>query len=467
MREDWIKTSIGELCIVNLGQSPPSSSYNSKGEGLPFFQGKAEFTNLYPVAKKWCNEPKKTAKSGDILLSVRAPVGATNLADQLCAIGRGLAAITYEYCTNYVLYYLNFSESDLDSKGTGTTFKAVSGNTLKNFDIPLAPLPEQRAIVAKIEELFSELDKGEEDLKRAQEQLKIYRQAVLKKAFEGELTKKWREQQTDLPTADELKAAINDFNNSKTGQNIPSRLPPINLTDLGVLPNGWTWIEAHKICSSVRDGTHDTPKYIDKGVPLVTSKNLKSEGVDLVDVKFISKADHLEISKRSAVDKGDLLFGMIGTIGNPVIVKKANAFSIKNVGLFKKNEALLRPNFLWYFLSSAYYLQLLDQKELIRGTTQKFVSLGGLRVSPLPIPSIIEQHQIVQEIESRLSVCDSIEESIHESLDKSKALRQSILKKAFEGTLLSEEEIAECKAAPDYEPASVLLERIKAEKKKN
>jgi type I restriction enzyme, S subunit len=95
------------------------------------------------------------------------------------------------------------------------------------------------------------------------------------------------------------------------------------------------------------------------------------------------------------------------------------------------------------------------------------VSLGGLRVSPLPIPSIIEQHQIVQEIESRLSVCERAEESIRESLNKSKVFRQSILKKAFEGTLLSEEEIAACKAAPDYEPVSVLLERIKAEKKKN
>ena len=95
-------------------------------------------------------------------------------------------------------------ENELDKKGTGTTFKAISGSVLKSEKVPLAPLPEQRAIVSKIEQLFSELDNGISNLKLAQAQLKVYRQAVLKKAFEGELTKKWREQQTDLPDAGDL-----------------------------------------------------------------------------------------------------------------------------------------------------------------------------------------------------------------------------------------------------------------------
>lgn len=98
MREDWVETELGMMCDINMGQSPPSSTYNIEKEGLPFFQGKAEFIEIYPVARKWCSEPKKTAGPNDILLSVRAPVGATNIANQKCAIGRGLAAISYPQC---------------------------------------------------------------------------------------------------------------------------------------------------------------------------------------------------------------------------------------------------------------------------------------------------------------------------------------------------------------------------------
>ena len=92
----WKIVKLGDLCDIVMGQSPPSSTYNSDGIGLPFFQGKAEFTELYPLTKKWCSEPKKIAELNDILLSVRAPVGDTNIANQKCCIGRGLAAIRYE-----------------------------------------------------------------------------------------------------------------------------------------------------------------------------------------------------------------------------------------------------------------------------------------------------------------------------------------------------------------------------------
>ena len=110
MREDWIEIELGKVCVVNMGQSPPSSTYNSAGKGMPFFQGKAEFTELHPVVKKWCTAPKKTARKGDILISVRAPVGSTNIANVDCAIGRGLAAITYPFGNKYLWYYLKLIE---------------------------------------------------------------------------------------------------------------------------------------------------------------------------------------------------------------------------------------------------------------------------------------------------------------------------------------------------------------------
>ena len=174
--------------------------------------------------------------------------------------------------------------------------------------------------------------------------------------------------------------------------------------------------------------------------------------------------DHKEISNRSKVEKNDILFGMIGTIGNPVIVKENNLFSIKNVGLFKKNEDLINPRYLYHYLSSWFVEKIMLDQELIRGTTQKFVALGGLRMLPIPLPSLKEQEEIIKEIESRLSVCENIEATIEEALEKAEAL-ESILKKAFEGKLLSNEELEVCRRESDWEPAEDLLKRIKEDKK--
>lgn len=185
----WEVKRLGEVCEIIMGQSPPSTTYNTQGIGLPFFQGKAEFTDLYPVVEKWCDSPNKISLPNDILISVRAPVGATNIADTKCCIGRGLAAVRYENF-KYIFHFLRSIEKELDKKGTGTTFRAISGETLRATEIPLPPLPEQRAIVAKIEELLSDLENGKQQLLKAQEQLKVYRQSLLKAAFEGKLTKR-------------------------------------------------------------------------------------------------------------------------------------------------------------------------------------------------------------------------------------------------------------------------------------
>lgn len=194
---NWCKTTIGEVFIVTLGQSPPSSTYNSQGKGLPFFQGKAEFGDIYPIARKWCSSPKKIAQRGDVLLSVRAPVGPTNIAPTKCCIGRGLASIhpVGGIDTKFILYFFRSVERYLALIGAGTTFNAITGDKLKDFPIALPPLPEQHHIIAKIEELFTRLDAGLESLNQIQgydtkpikgKALQL-RQSILKRAFEGKL----------------------------------------------------------------------------------------------------------------------------------------------------------------------------------------------------------------------------------------------------------------------------------------
>ena len=141
---------LGEVVTVVSGQSPPGESYNEEGVGLPFFQGKADFTEMHPIARKWCTAPGKVAESGDILLSVRAPVGPTNIAKERCCIGRGLAAIRPDESValrDFVHWVLRSLEPELSSRGQGSTFGAISKRDILSLEIPLPPIQKQRRIV--------------------------------------------------------------------------------------------------------------------------------------------------------------------------------------------------------------------------------------------------------------------------------------------------------------------------------
>lgn len=146
----WPISRLPDVAEIIMGQSPPGDTYNETGDGLPFFQGKAEFGKVSPTPRKWCNSPKKIAEAGDILMSVRAPVGPTNLADTRCCIGRGLAAIRANpdvLDPAYLRFVLRHAEPKLASMGQGSTFAAIGRSELASTSFPLPPLPEQRRIV--------------------------------------------------------------------------------------------------------------------------------------------------------------------------------------------------------------------------------------------------------------------------------------------------------------------------------
>ncbi|SDY60472.1 restriction endonuclease subunit S [Lachnobacterium bovis] len=166
--------ALKDIAKITMGQSPDSSSYNEEKEGLPFFQGNADFGELYPNERVWCNEPKKVAEPGDILISVRAPIGALNYAKDKCCIGRGLAAITIkdEAERNYVFHLLKARNNDLNQKGTGSTFKAIGKNVLEELAVPQISRDEQQKCMdmmdlleSIIRERKSQLDKLDELIK--------------------------------------------------------------------------------------------------------------------------------------------------------------------------------------------------------------------------------------------------------------------------------------------------------------
>ena len=188
--EGWEWTTLGESCDIVLGQSPSSDTYNVDGNGLPFYQGKAEFGDLYPTPEKWCSSPKKVAEENDILITVRAPVGPTNLCPEKSCIGRGLAAIRPRngMPTKFFLYFLRYIEKEWDIKATGTTFKAITGDVLRNQEMPLPPLEEQRRIVAEVELRLESARAVESAVEAGLKRAAWLRQAVLRSAFEGRLS---------------------------------------------------------------------------------------------------------------------------------------------------------------------------------------------------------------------------------------------------------------------------------------
>ena len=164
-----------EICAINMGQSPDSSTYNEDGNGLPFFQGNADFGEIYPAVRMWCSEPTKIAREKDILISVRAPIGALNIANCECCIGRGLAALTVneDICAQeYLWHVLSGKVDELNSKGTGSTFKAINKKTLSETEIPLPPIDEQRKIAAVLDKVSDLIAKRHQQLDKLDEMVK-------------------------------------------------------------------------------------------------------------------------------------------------------------------------------------------------------------------------------------------------------------------------------------------------------
>ena len=166
---------LGDICKINMGQSPDSSTYNDHGIGLPFYQGNADFGEEYPSAKVYCSSPVKVAQKGDILISVRAPIGALNMANEKCCIGRGLAAITAneDVCDRQYLWYVLLSKvEELNAKGTGSTFKAINRNILDETEIPLIPIDDQKQISDQLDKVVSLISLRKKQLQKLDDLVK-------------------------------------------------------------------------------------------------------------------------------------------------------------------------------------------------------------------------------------------------------------------------------------------------------
>ena len=242
--------SLGEVAEVIAGQSPPGKSYNNNGVGMPFYQGKTEFGQMFiGEPTKWTTDPQRFAEDDDILMSVRAPVGPVNLATQKICIGRGLAAIRPmegHVLTTYIFYVLRNLESEITGRA-GAAFASINKGDIENIQIPLPPLEVQREIVVEIEG---------------------YQRVI-----------------------DGARAVIDNYR------------PQI------MVDPEWPMVRLSDACKLIMDGTHFSPKNTERGTRLyLTSKNVRENHLDLSNVSYVSEADHESIYARCPVQKGDVLY---------------------------------------------------------------------------------------------------------------------------------------------------------------
>lgn len=416
-----------DCATIIAGQSPESKYYNSTGEGIPFFQGKADFGELYPKVRVYCSSPTKIAQYNDILLSVRAPVGPTNLSPGTVCIGRGLAAIRPDDSLDlkYLLYYFRYFETQLSAKGTGTTFKAINQKLIKNLEIPIPPLNEQTCIVARIEELFSELDKAVGTLKTTKEQLEVYRQAVLKAAFEGKYTKWWRKNHNVSANEEycELRKENQVFKDTSGDENelslnIPDEWMKVRLGEIFDVEVGATPSRQHA-------------EYWNGSIPWVSSGEVRFTTINktremITDIGLKNASTNLQ-------PIGTVLLAMIGegkTRGQSAILNIPAAHN-QNTAAILVSKTLCQPKYIYYFLQLNYE----NTRRVGSGNNQKALNKERVRAIRVPFAPIAEQSIIVKEIEKRLSICDNIEKAVDAALAQADAMRQSILKQAFEGKL--------------------------------
>lgn len=356
-----------------------------------------------------------------------------------------------------LLYYF-IQMVPLPDKGYARHFQFVEKSA-----IPLPPLAEQQRIVAKIEELFTELDVGVEALQKVKAQLKRYRQAVLKHAFEGKLTEEWRAaHKGELEPASLLLERIKAerAKNVRTSRARAPRPYTVDTSSLPELPEGWVWTYGDTIFSFVTSGSRGWAKYYSSSGSIflrIGNLNHDSISLDLTQVQRVHPTSGAEGS-RTRVIGGDILISITADVGMVALVPEdfEEAYVNQHVAL-ARSVSTMNKSYLAWFLASREGGQGQFLKTQ-RGATKMGLGLDDIRGISIPLPPLAEQHQIVEEIERRLSITHEIEKVIEQSLKQAERLRHSILKMAFEGKLVPQD--------LNDEPADKLLERIKQAKSK-
>ena len=413
----------GTIMNLTKGKKPKNQSNECKDGFMPYVDIKAFETGV--IENYTDGEKCLPCSEGDILIVCDG--SRSGLVGKAINgyVGSTLAKITAEgMMQNYLFYFLQGKYALLNTKKKGTGTPHLNPDLLKRQKIYVPSLNEQQRIVSRIEELFSELEKGVETLQTIKQQLAVYRQAVLKEAFEGKFTLSWRKKHTqEIPQSDfeNIKRQNEIFNDTSGDEN------EISL----VLPEEWINIRLGEVFEVQVGATPSRriPEYWNGNINWVSSGEVHFNSIYKTNEQITE--DGLAHASTSIHPIGTVMLAMIGegkTRGQAAILNSEAAHN-QNTAAILVSKTPCSPKYIYYFLQMNYD----NTRRVGSGNNQKALNKERVRALRFPFTSFAEQNKVVAEIESRLSVCDSIEHTVDTALAQAKAMRQSILKKAFEG----------------------------------
>jgi len=365
----------------------------------------------------------------------------------------------------YVFYFLYSAEGNRQilEDFRGAAQGGISQRFAEIVNVPLAPLDQQKGIVAEIEKQFSRLDEAVANLKRVKANLKRYKAAVLKAAVEGHLVETEaeiaRREGRDYETGEQLYAqgranaagagSAGAALQYETGEQLLKRILETrrsqwkgkgkykepaapDTTDLPELPDGWVWATVESLSMKVTDGVHKKPNYVAEGIPFVTVKNLTAgDGISFEELNYVTPEDHAEFCKRTHPERGDILISKDGTLGVVRLIETDRVFSVfVSVALVKPTSYDLSR-----YLVIAFESPVVQRQMVPKGSGLQHIHLEDLRADCIPVPPLAEQHRIVAEVDRRLSILRETENQVDANLVRAERLRQSILDGAFSGQI--------------------------------
>ena len=361
--------ALKDVCKINMGQSPNSSNYNDYGDGMPFFQGNADFGERYPITRVWCNTPTKIAQAEDILISVRAPIGALNYAKEECCIGRGLAAITPDrnkVSQDFIYWALKGKKAELNDKGNGSTFKAISRKILEQTMIPDINFEQQHKCAENLEKIYGIIQNRRKEL---------------------------------LALDDLIKARFVEMFGDPVSN-----------------PKGWDMVELGELTGIGSSKRIFEKEYVSEGIPFYRTKEIVelSKGNSISTELYITEERFAEIKEQYGVPKaGDLLISAVGTIGIIWIVDGKNDFYFKDGNLIRVDSS---DKF-----DSVYMKNLLEnliveyKKQMSSGTAYAALTISGLtkmKVYDVPMELQNQFADFVRQVDkSKVAVQKALDET--------------------------------------------------------
>lgn len=421
--QNWGRAKLGEIFHLEMGQSPNSDSYNSQKEGLPFYQGKTDFGSFVPTPRVWCSSPTKIAETGDVLLSVRAPVGPTNYADERCCIGRGLAAVRPlgGMRTEFVLWWLRAYESQIADMGTGTTFIAVSKRNLEPFMLSIPPLSEQDRILEKINELMSLCDKLEAQISLYNALGTAARNSAVNAISTARNPKELRFAWERIQSNWEVIAGTPESIESLRELILDVLFKPKKIDEWEVRSFG----DLLTISNGDRSKNYPSKEFrVSAGIPFVNAGHLKDGRVDLSEMDYISREKYESLSGGKFQD-GDILFCLRGSLGKSALVRNfgegtiASSLAILRVGVEIDAEYLL-----WFLQSGMARLQI---KRFDNGTAQPNLAAKSVLKFEIPLPKLSEQKSIVNKVAELMKICDQLQQILIQKEEIAEKFARSVV----------------------------------------